>query len=45
METFGWSQFDMRNEPGNGAFMAANTMLKIADAFYDTGKLLQRAKC
>ena len=39
MELFGWSHFDMKNEPGNVAFMAANTMSKIAAMYADTGKL------
>ena len=44
MESFGWSHFDMKNEPGNVAFMAANTMSEIAAMYTDTGKLLQQRK-
>ena len=38
MEAIGWSHFDIKNEPGNVAFMAANTMSKIAAMYEDAGK-------
>ena len=38
MEEIGWSHFDIKNEPGNVAFMAANTMSKIAAMYEDPGK-------
>ena len=38
MEKIGWTTFDMKNEPGNNAFMAANTLSKIVAMREGSGK-------
>ena len=38
METFGWANFDMKDEPGNNAFMAATTMSEILEMKDDEGE-------